>query len=207
MNPLKLLQALTTVLVAAMLLLPAALAQPGAWSESYQLESVGKYAEAQAPIEALAARQPSNEFAIMRTAWLLYRQGKYADAEKRYMKAAEANPRSLEATLGIMLPQMAQFRWVDAIKTGRKVLADSPWDYNAHIRIMACEEATSRWDDLAKHASEVSARYPTDVTLLVYWARAEAALRNIRKAKDLYAQVLERLTFHIEATKFIKDNP
>jgi tetratricopeptide (TPR) repeat protein len=207
MNPLKSLQALAVVLVTAMLPLSAAFAQLDAWSESYQLESAGKYAEAQAQIEPLAARQPANEFAVMRTAWLLYRQGKHADAEKRYMKAAEANPRSLEATLGVMLPQMALLRWGDAIKTGRKVLADSPWDYNAHIRIMACEEAMSRWDDLAKHAAEVSARYPTDVTLLVYWARAEAALHNTRKAKDLYMQVLERLTFHIEAMKFIRNNP
>jgi tetratricopeptide (TPR) repeat protein len=207
MKLLKLIQPLGTVLVTTAFLMPAAWAQQDAWSESYRLEYAGKYAEAQAPIEPLAVRQPNNEFAIMRTAWLLHLQGKYAEAEKRYMKAAEVNPRSLEASLGMMLPQMAQYRWADAIKTGRKILTDSPWDYNAHVRIMVCEEAMSRWDDLAKHAAEVSTRYPTDATVLVYWARAQAALHNTRKAKELYGQVLERFPAHVEATKFIKNNP
>lgn len=186
---------------------PMAGAQQDPWTESYRYEYIGKYAEALALIEPFATRQPINEFAIMRSAWLLHLQGKYAEAEKRYQRAAEVNPRSIEARLGIMLPQMALYRWNDAIQTGRKVLADSPWNYTAHLRIMICEEALSRWEDLSKHAAEVSARFPTDATLLVYWARAEAALKRTRKAKELYAQVLERVPGHIEAGNYIKNNP
>ena len=186
---------------------PMAGAQQDPWTESYRFEYIGKYAEALALIEPLASRQPINEFAIMRSAWLLHLQGKYAEAEKRYQRAAEVNPRSLEAKLGIMLPQMALYRWNDAIQTGRKVLADSPWNYTAHVRIMISEEALSRWEELSKHAAEVSARYPTDATLIVYWARAEAALKRTRKAKELYAQVLERVPGHIEAGNYLRNNP
>lgn len=182
-------------------------AQPDPWSESYRLEYIGKHAEALAQIEPFASRQPVNEFAVLRSAWLLHLQGKYAEAEKRYLRAAEVNPRSLEARLGLMLPQMALYRWNDAIQSGRKVLADSPWNYTAHVRIMIGEEALSRWEDLAKHAAEVSARYPTDATLLVYWARAEAALKRTRKAKEIFAQVLERVPGHIEASSYIKNVP
>lgn len=182
-------------------------AQPDPWSESYRLEYLGKYADALALIEPIANRQPVNEFAIMRSAWLLHLQGRYAEAEKRYQRAAEVNPRSIEARLGVMLPQMALYRWNDAIQSGRKVLAESQWNYTAHVRIMIGEEALSRWEDLSKHAAEVSARYPTDATLLVYWARAEAALKRTRKARELYAQVLERVPGHIEASTYIKNVP
>jgi len=195
--------------IAMALLLTAARlgAQPDPWSESYRLEYLGKHADALALIEPFANRQPVNEFAIMRTAWLLHLQGRYAEAEKRYLRAAEVNPRSLEAKLGVMLPQMALYRWNDAIQSGRKVLAESQWNYTAHVRIMISEEALSRWEDLSKHASEVSARYPTDATVLVYWARAEAALKRTRKAKELYAQVLERVPGHIEASTYLKNVP
>lgn len=197
----------TALAFAALLAASTVWAQQDPWSESYRLEYLGKHADALALIEPFANRQPVNEFAILRSAWLLHLQGKYAEAEKRYQRAAEVNPRSLEAKLGMMLPQMALYRWNDAILSGKKVLADSSWNYTAHVRIMISEEALSRWEDLAKHAAEVSARYPADATVLVYWARAEAALKRTRKAKELYGQVLERVPGHIEASTYIRNVP
>ena len=194
------------VLTAALLVAATAQAQTQteAWSASYRLESAGQYAEAQAQIAEMATRQPANELAVIRSAWLSHLQGKYAEAETLYLKARQVNPRSMEALLGLMLPRMAQLRWLDAIETGRKALAENAWDYNAHVRIMVCEEALSRWDALAKHAAEVSVRFPADATSLVYWARAESALRNTRRARQLYGQVLERFPNHAEANKYIK---
>jgi tetratricopeptide (TPR) repeat protein len=207
MNLIRSVGVLACALSLSLLSAAPALAQKDPWAESYRLEALGKYADAQAALEPLWARQPNHEFMVIRSAWLSYLQGRHAEAEKGYLRAYELNPRSLEALLGVMLPQMAQYRWVEAITAGRKVLDESRWNYTAHVRIMICEEAMSRWSDLARHAAEVSARYPTDATLLVYWARAEAALRNTAKAKSLYNQVLERIPGHIEATKFIKNNP
>ncbi len=182
-------------------------AQADPWAESYKLEAARKYAEAQAQMEKVVARQPSNDFAVMRTAWLSYLQGQHAESEKHYRRAIEINTRSIEARLGLMLPLMAQYRWADATKVGRDVLAVSPWDYHAHTRLMVCEEATSRWDDLAKHAAEVAVRYPSDATALVYWARAESALGNPRRAKTLFNQVLERYPGHDEASRYVRANP
>ena len=185
----------TALAFAVLLAAPVAGAQQDPWSESYRLEYLGKYADALVLIEPIASRQPVNEFAIMRSAWLLH------------LRAVEVNPRSLEAKLGLMLPQMALYRWNDVIQSGRKVLSESQWNYTAHVRIMIGEEALSRWEDLSKHAAEVSARYPTDATILVYWARAEAALKRTRKARELYAQVLERVPGHIEASTYIRNVP
>ena len=194
----------TLAALASALAIAGAHAQQDPWSESYRLEALGKYAEAQAQIAPFAVRQPAHEFAMLRSAWLLYLQARHAESEALYQKVLGANPRSIEAALGLMLPQMAQYRWADATKSGRRALAESPWDYTAHVRLMICEEATSRWDELAKHAAEVSHRYPSDATVLVYWARAESALRNTRRARELYAQVLERVPAHAEASKYLK---
>jgi tetratricopeptide (TPR) repeat protein len=178
-------------------------AQQDPWAESYRLEAAGKYAEALAQIEPAANRQPPNELAVLRAGWLLYLQGRLAESDKLYRRAGEANPRSLEARLGLMLPLMAQQRWQDAMRAGRDALAISPWNFTAHLRLMVCEEATSRWDELARHAAEVAARYPSDANALVYWARAESALNNARKARTLYQQVLERIPGHVEATRYL----
>lgn len=179
-------------------------AQTDPWAESYRLENLGRYAEARAQIASFANRPAAHEFALMRSAWLSYLEARHAEAEALYQKALAANPRSLEAMLGLMLPQMAQYRWEDAIRVGRRVLNESPWDYTAHVRLMICEEATSRWEELARHATALAQRYPSDATILVYWARAESALRNSRKARELYAQVLERVPGHAEATKYLR---
>lgn len=193
-------RAATLVLV---LFAVAAQGQQDPWAESFRLEAIGKYADAQALIEPLAARQPPHEFAMMRVGWLLYLQGRHADSAKQYRRAADANPQSIEARLGAMLPLMAQSQWQEATRAGREVLAISPWDFTAHLRLMICEESTSRWNDLAKHAAEVSARYPVDVNALVFWARAESALNNRQKAQLLYRQVLERIPGHAEALRYL----
>lgn len=195
------------VLAGALALAQSAAGQSEPWAASYRLESLGQYAEAQAEVGKVLAAQPGHEFALIRSAWLAYLQGRYAESEGLYLKAAQRNARMVEASQGLMLPLMAQYRWVAAIEAGRKVLAENAWDYTAHVRIMACEEAMSRWEDLARHAAQVSERYPADATILVYWARAESALRNTRKARQLYDQVLERFPKHAEAARAFEPAP
>ena len=89
----------------------------------------------------------------------------------------------------------------------RKVIAVSPWDYTAHVRLMVCEEGEKRWQDLAQHAAEFSARFPSDATGLVYLARAEAWLGNVRRAQAAYVRVLARYPTHVEALSYLKNNP
>jgi tetratricopeptide (TPR) repeat protein len=185
----------------------AAHAQPSPWAESYRLEALGRYAEAQAPLEPLATRQPAHEFALLRTAWLLHLQGRFAESEKRYFAAAAMNTRAIEPWLGVMLPQMAHYRWADAMQAGRKALEINPWDYTAQVRLLMCEEALSRWADVAARAAALAQRFPSDATALVYAARAASALRDTRGAREHYAQVLERFPEHAEARKYLADNP
>ena len=186
---------------------PAFAQGPSPWQESYTLESQGKYAQASAVLDPILRNTPNNDFAVMRLAWLNHLQGKNNDAIRDYNKALMLNPQSLEAREGLSLALMAQQRWKEAEVELKKITAVSAWDYTAHSRLLVCEEGQHKWDELSKHAAEIVAHYPSDANSLVFLARAEAWLGNIKKAKSAYAQVLERLPAHIEAIAYLKNNP
>lgn len=177
-----------------------------AWQDSYKHEAAGKYAQAAAALEPVLRDSPNNDFALMRRAWLSYLQGRHKDAIRDYNQALTVNPRSLEARLGLSLPLMAQQRWKEAEIELRKVTAVSAWDYIAHSRILVCEEGQRKWDELARHAAELAARYPSDANALVYLARGEAWLGNVKKAQAAYGQVLARIPTHVEAGNYLLKN-
>ena len=183
----------------------AAMAQ-GPWAESYQLESRGAYGAASRVLVPVIEVNPEHEFAILRMAWLKYLEGDYNASITDYRRARDLNKQSLEAQLGLTLPFLAQRRWREAAAAAQEVLSAAPWNYYAHVRLMAAEEGQRRWQTLASHAREVAARYPSDATILVYLARAEARQGNLDVAIDVYANVLERVPTHEEATAFLAEN-
>ncbi len=204
-------KAILISIVSALCVVGGASAQANAaeniWRESYTLEAAGKYAPAGSVLDVVQSSSPDYDFVLMRRGWLNYLQGKHNDAIRDYNLALTANPKSVEALLGITLPLMAQQRWREAAMAAKKVLAVSPWDYTAHVRLMVCEEGEKKWQDLAQHAGEFSARFPSDATALVYLARAEAWLGNVKRAQAAYTRVLARLPTHVEAQTYLKNNP
>lgn len=202
---------LTNLLVAAVLSAGgAAMAQTNGgspWQSSFAFEAAGKYAQAASALDGVLRDRPNDDFALMRRGWLGYLQGRHSEAIRDYNQALMANPQSLEARLGLSLPLMAQQRWKEAETELRKITAVSAWDYTAQTRLLACEEGQRKWDEMARRAGELAARYPSDATALVYLARAEAWLGNVKKARTAYAQVIDRVPGHIEATNYLKANP
>ena len=174
-------------------------AQSSAWVESYKLEAAGKFADAQAQIES-----QNTELSALRAAYLTAIQGKFADAEARYKKVLATNPKSIPAMTGVMNQQMAQQRYADTIATAQQILKLNAMDYTAQTNIMFCQWKSSQWADLAKKAAEVSPYYPTDVSILVYGARANAALGNKAEAKKMFSTVVDLFPGHIEATNYLK---
>lgn len=189
--------------VALLLALIPGVAGSHPWIDSYTLETQQRYTEALAALEPVLAQRPVNEFAVMRSGWLLYLAGKYNESLSAYQRALELNPRSLDARLGLTLPLLAQKRWREAAMHAQQVLETAPWNYYAHVRLMVSQEGQGQWEALARHAADVAARYPTDATLYVYLGRAEAKLGNVEKAKAAYRAVLERVPGHYEASDFL----
>ena len=177
------------------------------WETSYQLEAAGKYAEAEEVIRPLRTKSLHQELAVQRTAWLKYLQGDYNDAIDEYRIAMRLNPVSIDARLGLSLPLMAQKRWREATHHLKVViLALAPWNYTAHIRLLKVEEAQQLWETMGRHAYNLSKHYPSDVTALVYLARAYAWQARKKEAKEAYIQVLARFPHHLEANQYLGNN-
>lgn len=179
--------------------------QADIWSESFKLESMAQYKAAAKLLDPLLKKQPSNEFAMLRRAWLHYLAGNYNRAHSDYKKALQANPQSLDAQIGIALPLLAQQRWKEAASYARQALKVAPWNYYAHLRLLVAEEGQQQWQTLLKHCQELHQRYPSDATVLVYQARAQHWLGDKQAASDTYRQVLQRVPGHIEAQQFLLD--
>ena len=177
-----------------------------AWAESYRLESLTRYEQAAEVLLPIVKKDPQNEFAFLRLAWLNYLHGSHNNAIEHYEKALSINNKSLDARLGLTLPLLAQQRWREAAKYAQETLELAPWNYYAHVRLMIAEEGMRQWQTLASHAKEVYLHYPSDATILVYLARANRWLNNIGNAKNAYQKVLERVPGHIEALQFLEEH-
>ncbi len=177
------------------------------WSQSYELEVAGKYADAAKLFDPLLKKEPGNEFARLRRAWLHYLAGDYNDSQGDYKKALQANPRSLDAQIGLTLPLLAQQRWKEAAIIARQALEVAPWNYYAHLRLLVAEEGQRQWQTLREHSDQLHERYPSDATILVYRARARYWLGDMKGAREDYLQVLQRVPGHIEAKQFLAAKP
>jgi tetratricopeptide (TPR) repeat protein len=175
------------------------------WALSYEREVAQDYPGAIEAMAPLSGRQSSDDFVVLRLAWLEYLNGDYNASIRDYRRALELNERSLEAMLGVTLPLLAQQRWREAAAQARSALGVAPYNYYGHVRLMVAEEGLQQWQALAEHASELSARYPSDATILVYLARARAWQGNVAAARAAYERVLERIPGHEEATAYLRD--
>ena len=173
------------------------------WSESYALEANGEYEAAAALFDPMLRKQPGDEFALLRRAWLNYLAGNYNESQGDYKTALRLNPESLDARIGLALPLLAQQRWREAAITARKALEAAPWNYYAHLRLMVAEEGLREWQNLLDHTGELHRRYPSDATVLVYRARAQLWLGDKKAGRETYQQVLQRVPGHLEAQAFL----
>jgi tetratricopeptide (TPR) repeat protein len=174
------------------------------WKQSQRLEEKGDYEQAASVIEHAA--KTDNEYAVLRYAYLKYKQGEYNDSIEYYNKAIKLNAKSLDAKLGITLPYIAQGRWRQVKVYTRQVLTKSDWDYTAHERLMMAEDGDKKWHSLGRHSGKLTTIYPTDATTLAYHARAKARLGNTPVASAEYKKVLMREPDHAEANEYLENN-
>ena len=184
-----------------------AMSQHKAMARSYRLEAKQDYVQALSVLESLPLKASQNsEFIILRKAWLNYLQKNYNQAIRLYKQAAQLNRNSLDAPLGEAMALLAQLRWKEAARVSRKVLKQAPTNYTAHLRLMVSEMGQKKWQALFEHARQVSQWYPTQVTPLLYMARASHRLGQTESAVKAYQSVLLHLPKNQEALNYIASN-
>lgn len=174
------------------------------WSKSYSYEGLKKYADAANVLEPLLQSDPNNEFLLLRLGWLNYLQTKYNVSFSFYKKALALNSSSIDARLGLTLPLLAQLRWKEAAVYAREVIDMSAWDLTAHTRLMTSESALQQWAVLESHAFEVVKHYPSDLSAIIFLARAQAMQGKKSQANVNYTLALQRSPENLEAINYLK---
>lgn len=198
LNPL-----LTAIFLALNLSAASVMAQEAAWQSSYQLEPVGKYAEAIAALDKIPANSADAELKALRRGWLLYLSGKFDESIREYRQAIERNGKSVDARLGLTLPLLAAKRWRDAEQSARAALELAPNHYTALLRLTVALEAQHDWPSMLKSATNLVTSYPSDAAAYVYLARANAWLGKPDQAVLAYSAVLSRYPGQLEANAYI----
>ncbi len=179
------------------------LAQEAVWQSSYQLEAAGKYTEALAAIDGVAANGPDAELKILRRGWLYYLPGHFDESIREYRLAIERNPKSVDARLGLTLPLLAAKRWREAEQSAQAVLTLAPSNYTGMLRLIIALEAQKDWALMLKTAAAMVVSYPSDANAVVYLARANAWLGKRDEAVAAYSATLSRYPGHLEAKAYL----
>lgn len=182
----------------------SAYAQEVAWQQSYSLEAAGKYTDAIAAIDGVAANGPEAELKLLRRGWLYYLPGRFDESIREYRLAIGKNSRSVDARLGVILPLLAAKRWDEAEKAARAALDIAPNNYTALLRMVIAQEAQQNWPSMVTTAKTMTDAYPTDSTAQVYLARSLAWMNKTAEAKAAYTAVLARYPGHLEAKAYIE---
>ncbi len=182
----------------------SATAQEAAWQQSYTLEAAGKYTEAIAAIDGVAANGPEAELKLLRRGWLFYLPGRFDESIREYRLAIDKNTRSVDARLGVIMPLLAAKRWAEAEKASKAALDVAPNNYTALLRLVIAQEAQQSWQGMYTTAKTMTDVYPTDTTAQVYLARSLAWMSKTAEAKATYAAVLTRYPGHLEAKAYIE---
>ena len=182
----------------------SAMAQEAAWQQSYSFEAAGKYTEALAAIDGVAANGPEAELKLLRRGWLFYLPGRFDDSIREYRLAIEKNNRSIDARLGVIMPLLAAKRWAEAEKAAKAALDVAPNNYTALLRLVIAQEAQQSWQNMFTTAKTMTEAYPTDTTAQVYLARSLAWMNKTAEAKAAYTAVLTRYHGQLEAKAYIE---
>jgi len=193
----------TAVFVALNLSAACVMAQESAWQSSYQLEPVGRYAEAIAALDRVSANSADAELKALRRGWLLCLSGKFDESIREYRQAIERNAKSVDARLGLTLALLTAKRWRDAEQSAHAALELSPNNYIALLRLTIALEAQRDWPAMLKSANNLVTSYPSDAAAYVYLARANAWLGKPDQAVVAYNAVLSRYPGQLEANAYL----
>lgn len=121
----------------------------------------GRYPEAQAHLELLAASDPSDTRILRDLGVLCFRQGKYGEAEARFRDLQKASPRDPEPLRWLSRLALVQQRPEDAIRLAGSALARAPGDPDALLCQATGLLTLGRREEALLSAEAVLQRDPT----------------------------------------------
>lgn len=160
------------------------------FQDSYREEAAGHMTPALNVLSALPERDRDSYLALLRRAWLLYRDGRHPASVAAYAAALAKEPASIEARLGQLLPRMALKQWPEVEAGAKAVLEVDPASYLGGLRLAWAVYNQGRFPEAERLYRRTLSRYPSDPDLRagVAWSLLRAGKRA--EARQMFVEAL-----------------
>ena len=159
-----------------------------AFSESYELEKNGEYAQA---IEKLKKLYLEDSYEInLRLGWLSYSQGSFTESSAYYLRAVTLSPYAIEARFGYVYPLAAMGNWGIVKQQYEKILDIDPRNTLANYRMGMIFYGSEDYGTALKYFEKVVNLYPFDYDGVIMYAWANFKLGKLREAELLFHKAL-----------------
>lgn len=162
---------------------------PTALNNTYSLEYYGKYADASAVMEKIAADSPKEYFFQLRAGYLAYMAGNFSRSLALYQNALLLRSDSLEPRLGKLLPLIALGKYKQAEIEAQAILRSDPKNYTARLKLAYAVYLAGEFAKAEKHYADLVADFPSDATVLMGLGWASLKQGKKTAARESFARV------------------
>jgi len=159
-----------------------------AFSDSYELERKGEYAQA---LEKLKKLYSEDSYEInLRLGWLSYSMGNFTESSAYYQRAVTISPYAIEARFGYVFPLAALGNWGIVKQQYEKILDIDPRNTLANYRMGMIFYGSEDYATALKYFEKVVNLYPFDYDGVIMYAWAHFKLGKLREAGLLFHKAL-----------------
>lgn len=159
-----------------------------AFSESYDLEKNGEYAQA---VEKLKKFYTEDSYEInLRLGWLNYLKGNFTESSAYYERSIVLSPYAIEARFGYVYPLSALGNWGIVKQQYEKILDIDPRNTLANYRMGMIFYGSEDYTTALKYFEKVVNLYPFDYDGTIMFAWTHFKLGKLREAEVLFKKAL-----------------
>ena len=162
-----------------------------AFKNSYQQESIGKYAESILTLMKVYDKYSGDYLINLRLGWLNYLNKDYDTSIKYYKKAIQiSGDNNVEAILGLTLPESAKSDWEGVKNLYNKILDLDENNYTANLRLGQIYLNNENYLNAKVYLSKVHELYRGDYESNLSLAWTYYYLGDKSSARELFINVL-----------------
>jgi len=172
--------------------------------KSYNYEKMGDFKDAIKVLIPLYKKYPNGYTLNLRLGWLFYLNKDYKNALIHYEKASKIYPYSLEPKLGMMRVYLAMQNYKKVLDIGNIVLKTDYYSYYGNYYDVLGFEGIKNYKTALSLVNKMLTIYPTDVLYLSELGKIYFYMGEIKKAKEVFENVLILDPNNITAKEFLK---
>ncbi|GAB6045000.1 hypothetical protein JCM11957_05980 [Caminibacter profundus] len=172
--------------------------------ESYNYEKMGDFQDAIKVLIPIYEKYPNGYTINLRLAWLFYLNKNYSNAIKHYDKASRVLPYSFEPKLGLMRVYNTINKYKKTLEIGNVLLKSDYYNYYGNYYYAYALFRLKDYKNSIAVCNKMLSIYPTSILFLNLLGENYWELKNIKKAKEIFSNVLILDPNNITAKKYLQ---